>query len=195
MILSERSEIEILKGDTLSFRGIFIQMDIQNKNKRTYPSSIVIPEVDNYIETKVKRNRAVGELLHPYGDAKELEETINYYRVSHKITDLVLDGKNYIGTSTPIRGTVAGDILHSLLENGVVVGSSSRATGEAINGKVVRFNLITPSDIEYEPSAPDAFMSVLKESWFGEQVLDNIKYMERKNKINEAFKYALLNIK
>ena len=69
-----------------------------------------------------------------------------------------------MGTVSPLRGTNAGDIFASLLENGVVIGTSSRGVGQVgKDGSVVKYKIVTASDIEYNPSAPDAFFTALTE--------------------------------
>ena len=72
-------------------RGIFMQADIKNRNGRIYPMEVLDEEVKNYNKKFVEQNRAFGELGHPEGP------TVNLERVSHMITSLKPDGKNFIG--------------------------------------------------------------------------------------------------
>ena len=72
-------------------RGIFMQADIKNRNGRVYPMEVLNKEVTKYNKNFIKESRAFGELGHPDGP------TVNLERVSHMITSLEPDGKNFIG--------------------------------------------------------------------------------------------------
>ena len=85
---------------SLFIEGVFLQSDVKNKNGRKYPKDILQREVNRYSKQYIETKRAFGELGHPDGPV------INLERVSHMITDLKEDGKNFIGkakimTSTP----------------------------------------------------------------------------------------------
>ena len=147
-------------------KGIFMQSDIKNKNGRVYPENIMDKEVQRYINEKVNTDRAIGELNHPTGDGSL---SVNFERVSHKITNLTKQGKNWIGEAVVTHKTPMGAIIAGLMEAGVVIGVSSRATGSLkLDGhgtKVVQtdFRLITPADTVSDPSAPDALMTAIME--------------------------------
>mgnify|MGYP003120857519 FL=1 len=72
-------------------KGVFMQGEIKNRNNRVYPLDILKEQVNKYKKNYIDSNRAYGELGHPSGP------TINLERVSHMITDLYQDGKNFIG--------------------------------------------------------------------------------------------------
>ena len=78
-------------GKNYKIRGIFMQADVKNRNGRVYPMEILEKEVTKYNKNFIKENRAFGELGHPEGP------TVNLERVSHMITELHPDGKNFIG--------------------------------------------------------------------------------------------------
>ena len=71
--------------------GVFLQGDIKNRNGRLYPVNTLAREVNRYNEQFVQKGRALGELGHPDGP------TVNLDRVSHKITSLRQEGKNFVG--------------------------------------------------------------------------------------------------
>ena len=143
-------------------KGIFMQSDIKNQNGRVYPFSVLQKEVKNYNKKFVQEKRALGELGHPDGP------TVNLDRVSHKITSLVQEGDNFRGKAQ-LLNTPMGKIASSLLDEGVMLGVSSRGVGslrEDRDGcKVVGedFMLATAADIVADPSAPDAFVSGIME--------------------------------
>ena len=142
--------------------GVFLQGNIKNRNGRMYPVETLAREVNRYNEAFVGKGRALGELGHPDGP------TVNLDRVSHKITSLVQEGDNFKGKAQ-LLNTPMGKIAPSLLDEGVMLGVSSRGVGslrEDRNGcKVVGedFMLATAADIVADPSAPDAFVSGIME--------------------------------
>ncbi|MBL4579066.1 MAG: primosomal protein, partial [SAR324 cluster bacterium] len=77
-------------GKSYKIRGIFMQADVKNRNGRVYPLDILRKEVTKYNKNFIQQNRAFGELGHPDGP------TVNLERVSHMITSLTPDGKNFI---------------------------------------------------------------------------------------------------
>jgi len=142
-------------------KGIFMQSDIKNQNGRIYPFSVLKKQVKKFNEKFVKQDRALGELGHPSGP------TVNLDRVSHIITELQEDGKNFIGKAK-IIDTPNGKIVKNLLESGVRLGVSSRGLGsvktnkEGVNEVQDDFVLSTV-DIVSDPSAPDAFVNGIME--------------------------------
>ena len=167
LITEEVTNVKIITegsgaGKKLYIDGVFLQGDIKNRNGRMYPMDTLAKEVNRYNETFVKKGRALGELGHPDGP------TVNLDRVSHKITSLVREGTNFRGKAQ-ILNTPMGKIASSLLDEGVMLGVSSRGVGslrEDRSGvKVVGedFMLATAADIVADPSAPDAFVSGIME--------------------------------
>ena len=142
-------------------RGIFMQADVKNRNGRVYPFDVLAKEVTKYNKNFIKENRAFGELGHPDGP------TVNLERVSHMITDLHPDGKNFIGEAK-IMSTPMGEIVKNLMDEGAKLGVSSRGMGSLDQRKganYVRddFYLATAADIVADPSAPNAFVEGIME--------------------------------
>ena len=165
-------------------RGVFLQAEVKNRNGRIYPMSVLEKEVSRYNKEYVNKNRAFGELGHPDGP------TVNLERVSHMITKLHPDGKNFIGEAK-IMDTPYGKIVKNLIDEGAQLGVSSRGMGslEPKNGaQVVRkdFYLATAADIVADPSAPNAFVEGIMEG--KEWIWDNgiVKEVEI-----QAYKKAL----
>jgi len=142
-------------------KGIFMQADVKNRNGRIYPMEVLQKEVAKYNKNFIKENRAYGELGHPDGP------TVNLERVSHMITDLHPDGKNFVGEAK-ILGTPMGEIVKDIINDGGKLGVSSRGMG-SLNQKggtnYVRddFYLATAADIVADPSAPNAFVEGIME--------------------------------
>lgn len=193
---------------TYFIEGIFLQADVKNRNGRLYPYEIMKKQVNEYIETYVNDNRALGELGHPPNPS------INYDKVSHKIVSLRESNKNFIGTAK-IMDTPQGRIVKTLMDEGVKMGASSRALGSLkdVNGvKIVQedFHIITAADIVSDPSAPDAFVTNLMEDkdWIWDngnlivletEIKKSINTISRKGQLNEdsllkIFNYILSKI-
>ena len=164
LITEHSNEIEYIvegKDKQQYIKGIFMQSEIKIQNGRVYPFSVLKKQVRKFNENFVKKDRALGELGHPMGP------TVNLDRVSHIITELYEDGKNFIGKAKVID-TPNGKIVKNLLESGVRLGVSSRGLGsvktnkEGVNEVQDDFVLSTV-DIVSDPSAPDAFVNGIME--------------------------------
>ena len=167
LIREEIESVEIITETVggkknLFIKGVFLQSEMVNRNGRIYPINIMEKEVNRYNKDYVQKGRALGELGHPDGP------TVNLDRVSHKITDLRQEGKNFVGKAQ-ILSTPMGKIAESLLKDGVTLGVSSRGIGSLRdNTKGYKevgedFMLATAADIVADPSAPDAFVQGIME--------------------------------
>ena len=141
--------------------GTFLQGDIKNRNGRVYEFKMLKDKVEQYRKEFVEQKRAFGELGHPEGP------TINLERVSHMITELAPDGKNFYGKAK-IMETPYGKIVKNLIDEGAKLVVSSRGVGsiEEKNGaNYVKndFRLSTAADIVADPSAPEAFVRGIME--------------------------------
>ena len=175
-------------------KGIFMQADIKNRNGRVYPMDVLNKEVERYNKQYVNEKRAFGELGHPEGP------TVNLDKVSHMITKLYPDGKNFIGEAK-IMSTPMGEIVKTLMDEGAKLGVSSRGMGslDQKNGaNYVRndFYLATAADIVADPSAPNAFVQGIMEG--KEWVWNNGSLVEAeleraKKRINERVRKRQAN--
>ena len=166
LITEQIEPVEILTEEkdgkkSTYIKGVFLQTEITNRNGRMYKYETMEREVGKYNEEFIKRGRALGELGHPEGP------TINLDRVSHKIVELLPEGKNFIGKAKLLE-TPMGKIAKNLLEEGVQLGVSSRGLGslrkEGSTSIVADdFILSTAADIVADPSAPDAFVQGIYE--------------------------------
>jgi hypothetical protein len=138
-----------------------MQGNVTNKNKRMYPTKILVKECERYNKEVVEQNQALGELNHP--------ERINVdpKEASHRITKMWVEGNNIHGKAL-ILDTPNGRILKALLEGGTRFGVSSRAVGslkqcEGYNEVGEDFRLACV-DAVLNPSAPDAMVNHIMES-------------------------------
>ena len=164
-------------------KGVFMQGGIKNRNGRVYPVEVLQKEIQRYNEKFVDENRAYGELGHPEGP------TVNLDRVSHMVTSLKQDGKDFIGEAK-IMDTPMGKIVKNIMDEGGKLGVSSRGMGslEQKNGaNYVKpdFMLAAAADIVADPSAPNAFVQGIMEG--KEWIWDNglLKEVELQDIVNE----------
>jgi hypothetical protein len=174
LISEEIQQAEYLVEETngkksYKIKGVFLQSDIKNRNGRIYENDILSKEVKRYNEEFINKKRAFGELGHPDGP------TVNLERVSHMITKLSPEGKNFIGEAK-IMDTPYGKIVKGLIDEGAQLGVSSRGMGSLVTKNGANyvgkdFYLATAADIVADPSAPDAFVEGIMEN--REWVWDN----------------------
>ena len=142
-------------------KGVFMQAEIKNRNGRIYPMEVLEKEVDRYNKEFIEQNRAYGELGHPDGP------TVNLDKVSHMVTSLKPDGKNFIGEAK-VMGTPMGEIVKNIMEDGGKLAVSSRGMGSLTKKNGANyvnddFYLATAADIVADPSAPNAFVEGIME--------------------------------
>lgn len=159
--LVESTDTDRTGQKKLYMKGIFLQAGVKNHNGRIYP----VNEIKNAVETlkgKIKEVGPIpGECDHPEG------MQINIDRISHSISDMWMDGNNGMGKLV-LLPTPCGNIIRTLLENGVKLGVSSRGYGQVDrNGYVEGFEILTV-DIVNQPSAPGAYPTTLYE-----QIMNN----------------------
>ena len=174
-------------GKEMKIRGIFMQADMKNRNGRVYPMAVLQKEVKRYNKEFVAEGRAFGELGHPEGP------TVNLDRVSHMITKLEADGKNFIGEAK-LLSTPMGEIAKALIKDGGKLGVSSRGMGSLENKSGANyvkddFYLATAADIVADPSAPQAFVEGIMEGkeWVWDNgLLKEVEIQGIKDEINEG---------
>jgi len=142
-------------------KGVFLQAEIKNRNGRVYPMEVLEKEVKRYNEEFIKENRAYGELGHPDGP------TVNLDKVSHMVTSLEADGKNFVGEAK-VMSTPMGKIVQNIMDDGGKLAVSSRGMGSLSKRNGANyvnddFYLATAADIVADPSAPNAFVEGIME--------------------------------
>ena len=174
-------------GKEMKIRGIFMQADTKNRNGRVYPFGVLQKEVARYNKEFVAEGRAFGELGHPEGP------TVNLDRVSHMITKLEADGKNFVGEAK-LLSTPMGEIAKALIRDGGKLGVSSRGMGSlesrgGANYVKDDFYLATAADIVADPSAPQAFVEGIMEGkeWvWSNGILKEVEIAEIKEDIEKG---------
>jgi len=202
LITETIEDIEVLTeatangGKQYKIKGVFMQADIKNRNGRVYPVETLAKEVKRYTNEFINKKRAFGELGHPDGP------TVNLERVSHMITSLKPEGKNFIGEAK-VMDTPYGKIVKNLIDEGAQLGVSSRGMGsiQRMSGKNVvgnDFYLATAADIVADPSAPDAFVEGIMEGkeWIWDNgVLKSMEVEQYKEEIDRTKRKELAEVK
>ena len=198
LIREEITDIEFVTEDTSDnkknyfIKGVFMQADMKNRNGRVYPMETLNKEVSRYTKKFINEKRAFGELGHPDGP------TVNLERVSHMITKLYPDGKNFMGEAK-ITNTPYGNIVKSLIDEGAKLGVSSRGMGSLENRSGANyvksdFYLATAADIVADPSAPDAFVQGVMEGkeWVWDNgIIKEVEVNELRKEIERAKRHEL----
>lgn len=146
---------------SLYITGPFMAACEVNRNKRIYDAHEMEEEVNRYIVEKVNQKCALGELNHPPSADLNLE------RACHLVTELKRDGNVWIGKSKVLNNP-CGNIVRSLINDGVKIGMSTRSLGqleESENGinKVHNMRLIA-IDAVADPSYSKAYVNGILES-------------------------------
>jgi len=160
----------------LFLTGCFIQGDIRNQNGRIYSKGEITGAVGSITEQILSGESVIGECDHPE------ELTVGLDRVSHMITEMKMDGADGIG-KLKILSTPCGNIVQTLIEEGVRLGVSSRGSGNVDdNGYVSDFEIVTV-DIVAKPSAPGAYPEAMYEGMQYAAVYEALGYKARGNNI------------
>ena len=179
-------------GKNLYLKGICIEGGVRNANERVYPVSEIAKAVDTINEQIKTGHSVLGEVDHP-DDLK-----INLDRVSHMIEKMWMDGPAGMGT-LKILPTPMGELVKTMLTNGVKLGVSSRGSGNVndANGHVSDFEIVTV-DVVAQPSAPNAYPTAIYEGLLnhrgGQQLLDMFKDPATGNKAQRFVKSEVLRL-
>lgn len=168
----------------LYIQGPFMMASEKNRNNRIYNLEEMAEEVGRYTEEMIDKNRAMGELNHPTTAEVDLE------RACHIITELTQKDNIFYGKSK-VLNTPCGQIVKSLVMDGVEVGVSSRALGQVAENSdgvsVVKDMKLVAIDCVADPSFPKAFVNGILES--KQWVLANDgKYEEIYDKFQNSIK-------
>jgi len=166
-LLTESAE----DGKKTYLKGVFMEAEQQNRNGRVYDIKEMEAQVKKVNEAAKLGRHVLGELDHPDRLDVKLEN------VSHKITELWMEGNNVYGKAEVLDKHPKGQILKSLLDSQVNIGVSSRGSGSVSesNGRVSNFTLST-IDAVATPSArsayPESIMEQIQMSKRGQVIED-----------------------
>ena len=177
---------------SLKLKGICIEGGVRNANERVYPVSEIANAVKTINEQIVTGHSVLGEVDHP-DDLK-----INLDRVSHMIEKMWMEGPCGYGT-LKILPTPMGELVKTMLTNGVKLGVSSRGSGNVndSNGHVSDFEIVTV-DVVAQPSAPNAYPTAIYEGLLnmrgGHRILEMAKEAGSDNKVQRYLKKEVMRL-
>jgi len=175
-------EVDRNSPSNLYIKGPYMMAEDVNRNNRLYPLDELVREAKRYSDEMITPGRAMGELNHPTTADVDLE------RACHMVTELTQDDTVFYGKSK-VLSTPCGQIVRSLINDGVKVGMSSRALGtleEGTEHNVVKNMKLVAIDCVADPSYPKAFVNGILESKQWVMVDDN-----RYEEVYENFEKSL----
>jgi hypothetical protein len=175
-------EVDRNSPSNLYIKGPYMMAEDVNRNNRLYPLDELVREAKRYNDEMITPGRAMGELNHPTTADVDLE------RACHMVTELTQDDTVFYGKSK-VLSTPCGQIVRSLINDGVKVGMSSRALGtleEGTEHNVVKNMKLVAIDCVADPSYPKAFVNGILESKQWVMVDDN-----RYEEVYENFEKSL----
>jgi hypothetical protein len=179
-------EKDLNQPRSLYIQGPYMLAEAVNRNKRKYPIHEMRSEVSRYTDEMINKKRAMGELNHPQSADVDLERAchiVEYLKEEKEGDRYIFTGRSKVLTSP------CGKIIHSLVNDGVSVGMSSRALGQLSEktsyNEVSKMRLVA-IDCVADPSFSEAFVNGILES--KEWVLkDDGHYEEHYEKFEKSF--------
>ena len=157
IVLEEKNKNEARE---LFIEGPYLMAEKKNRNGRIYSLNEMAREVNRYTTEMIKNNRSIGELNHP------TSVEVNPERACHIITEFSQNDNVFMGKSKILSNPI-GQLVRSLMMDGVKLGISSRALGKldehGSTSQVSDFHLIC-CDVVHDPSVQDAFVDGILES-------------------------------
>lgn len=171
----------------LFIEGNFLMADKPNRNNRVYPMDILSKAVKTYDENFIKTKRSLGELNHNSVPGVDLT------KASHIIESLTQKGNFFYGKARILESQPMGKIAKGLIDEGVVLGVSSRALGSvkptnegySVVGEDLVINCV---DLVHDPSVgADAFINGIYEGkeWIYDSKRQEYVAYNIKNKIEQ----------
>lgn len=140
-------------------KGPYMTANVKNRNGRIYEDRILFPEVNRFINEKVKTRRACGAADHPSSPALMIKDA------AILTTEMRIDGNTVFGKSEVLDTDCGGRTIKVLMDANVQLAVSSRGLGQLSESGVVGDNYkLISIDAVFEPSNPTSFVESVYES-------------------------------
>lgn len=178
------------KDGKIYLQGVFATLEKMNRNYRIYTEDEYLKHLD-YLQKDLKNGVAIlGELDHP-DDRFE----VKLKEASHRVVDLWYDkAKKQVMGKIELLDTPNGNIAKHILESGVPLNISARASGEVDTNNHAKIQRIYTFDLVAKPGFEEAVLHQVSESEkYGKFLHSLNESITESNKKNVAKKYGILN--
>lgn len=174
--------------------GVFGCCGVMNNNQRVYEQKNYAKMVES-MQKRIEKAPIPGELEHPNSMNITLEN------VSHRIDKISIDENGVVSGEITLLNTPKGKIAQAIVEGGLPLFISSRATGNVDpRTRVVTLENLQTYDLVGSPGFSQAELH-LNESQIAESICESVYYiadkdddlLENQNNENEDMEKELLN--